>query len=169
MLTGQLGGETITAPDYKIKAAFIYNFAKLTEWPTDAFESDSSPIHIGVVGADSLAAYLDEEVKGRSIKGRTLTVTRFKPSLLVTNCHVLFVGAAASDHNDPIPPAVRYRPILTVGESQKFARAGGIITLERNGSALQFGVSQSAAAKARVRLSSKLLALARNKSEEARP
>lgn len=164
-----LPAQTVSAPDYKIKAGFIYNFAKLTEWPTNAFRSDSAPIQIGVVGADLLAKYLEEEVKGRSINGRTLTVVRYKPSLLVTNCHVLFIDAAATDHAEQIPAAVRNSPILTIGESEKFLLGGGIIRLVRKNSALRFEIERKAARTARLKFSSKLLALALSNTEENKP
>ena len=59
-----------------IRAAFIYNFAKFTEWPDKTFASDSTPITIGFVGADSLADTFEKNVQGKNARGRDIAVKR---------------------------------------------------------------------------------------------
>ena len=89
--------EEITAPEYKVKAAFLYNFAKLVEWPSNAFASAQSPFVLGVLGTDPFGKSLDEVVAGKKVHGHPVVVTRFEHRLDATNCHLLFISALISD------------------------------------------------------------------------
>src|SRR5204862_3221396 len=93
-LAAELHGADLAAPEYKIKAAFLYNFAKLVEWPTNAFASAQSPFTIGVLGTDPFGKTLDEVVAGKKVHGRPVSVVRFDFRRDSTNCHLLFVGAS---------------------------------------------------------------------------
>src|SRR3954468_9076525 len=55
--------------EYQVKAAFVYNFAQFTEWPTDAFPSTNSPLVIGVFGKNPFDDFLKETVQNETLRG----------------------------------------------------------------------------------------------------
>jgi hypothetical protein len=147
--------------EYQIKAAFIYNFTKFVEWPNDAFSSASDPMVIGILGDDPFGNALDQAVKGKSVDGHRLVIKRFPKPKDIDKCHILFVCASESRRIDKAIDAVRGSCALTVGESDEFAQRGGIIgfTLADNRIALEINVD--AEKRERLKISSKLLKLAR--------
>jgi hypothetical protein len=153
-------GEDLVAPEYKIKAAFLYNFAKLCEWPTNSFAAARSPLVIGVLGEDPFGPVLDQLVAGRRIEGRPVVIRRFEHVPAAQRCHVLFIANSEQDRLPMIFAALAGRSVLTVGESEQFFQRGGLIRLvKRKDATIGFEVCPQAAAKERLKLSSKLLML----------
>ena len=87
--TSFASAQTATAPDADVKAAFLFNFAKFTEWP--ALASDA-PITACSVGDEGVAAALAETVRGRNISGHALEVSRPQDSTTWRTCHLLFLA-----------------------------------------------------------------------------
>src|SRR5262245_44223881 len=86
--------------EYLIKAGFIYNFAKLVEWPSMA---SSSSITIGVLGDDSVARIIEDAVSGKKAEGRSFVVKRLKWSKdMACGCQILFITSRESSHADEI-------------------------------------------------------------------
>jgi hypothetical protein len=50
--------------EYRVKAAFLYNFALFTEWPEGTFSDDDSAIVFVVLGEDPFGSILDKTVAG---------------------------------------------------------------------------------------------------------
>jgi hypothetical protein len=141
--------------EYRVKAAYLFNFTKFVEWPAEALP-DRAPLTICVASPSPFEGALAETVRDELVGGRPLT-TR-----VVTDpagCHVLFVPAAASA--TPYLRAARGKPILTVGESADFLREGGVITFVMEDGKVRFNISPDAATRAQLRISSRLLRLAR--------
>src|SRR5262245_13031245 len=64
---GAQSADSSDSSEYLMKAGFIYNFAKLVEWPNSAFPQSGNPIVIAVLGNDSFADVLDHVVDGKKI------------------------------------------------------------------------------------------------------
>src|ERR1700674_1415859 len=135
---GQAEGlDSSDSSEYLIKAGFIYNFAKLVEWPTSAFAQQDSPIVIGILGDDPFGATLDRIVADKKINGRGLVVKRLrwgKDVKDIRECNILFVSSSEKEHLDGVVDALKWLPVLTIGDGPGFARRGGIMnfTLEDN-------------------------------------
>lgn len=147
--------------EYEVKAAFIYNFARFVEWPADAFASGDAPLVIGVVGDDPFRGALDRAVKDKSVEGHALQVRHFATADDVQRCHILFVPAAVSDQTDHILQRAGSNGVLSVGETDTFTPAGGVIRFYLDDNKIHFEVNLDAAEQARLKLSAKLLKLAR--------
>jgi hypothetical protein len=150
--------------EYLIKAGFIYNFAKLVEWPATAFAQPDSPIVIGILGDDPFGATLDKIVADKKINGRGFVVKRLKwTSGLkdVKDCNILFVSSSEKEHLDSIVDAMKSLPILTIGNGPGFARRGGIMNFTLEDNKIRFEVNVEAAKHADLTISSRLLTLAR--------
>lgn len=114
--------------EYRVKAAFLLNFARFVEWPAGAFTDRDAPLRLCVIGKTRLGGHLDS-LEGRLIKGRTVVIVEpGKSTVLARTCHVLFVSRSATDVPGIISDSVRH-PILTVTEREDGEGAHGIINL----------------------------------------
>ena len=150
--------------EYLIKAGFIYNFAKLVQWPTIAFTQADSPIVIGILGDDPFGATLDRIVADKKINGRGLVVRRLKwgrDFKDVKDCNILFVSSSEKEHIDSVVEMMRQLPVLTIGDVPGFARRGGIMNFTLEDNKVRFEVNVEAAKHADLTISSRLLTLAR--------
>ncbi len=146
--------------EYLIKAAFLYNFAKFTDWPASAFATPDMPLTICVIGEDPFGAALDA-IDGKEIKGRIVAVRRPTGETGADSCHVIFISASERPRLAGILGSLRDRPVLTVADMPDFARAGGIINLKTNKEdRIRFDINIGRAQQAGLRMSSKLLSLA---------
>jgi hypothetical protein len=146
--------------EYLIKAGYVYNFAKLVEWPAAAARK-GQPIVIGVMGNDNFATVLDRAVDGKKIDERPLLVKRLKNrSAKDCGCQILFVAAAESARTDEVIQSQGAAAVLTIAETPDFAKRGGIIALVLQDSKVRFIVNVNAAEQAGLSISSRLLALA---------
>jgi len=158
-----LPAQTLAAREYIIKAAFLYNFVKLTEWPTNAFDSSKSPITIGIIGKDPFGRVLEDTVRGKTVDGRNIVIVRFKErDEDIRKCQLLFIAKSENEHLDEIFSLVAKKPVLTVGEIDRFNYRGGMIWLMKKGDEIKFRIRQSAAREVGIKFSSKLLALSYN-------
>ena len=62
--------------EYQVKAAFLYNFAKFIDWPSEAFPDSSNTFTIGVVGKDPFGIDLDDIAASKTIKGKCKKIKR---------------------------------------------------------------------------------------------
>jgi len=156
--------------EYPVKAAFLLNFAKFTEWPADSSQAVAGTVSICVLGRDPFGDSLDRIVAGRTAGGRPIEVRRYSEPAGIETCHVLFVTSAELARSPGVLVKLRDKPVLTVGESDDFVRRGGAIRFFVESNRARFEVSLSATAAAGLTLSSKLLGVARvvDSSQEQR-
>jgi hypothetical protein len=158
------GLESSSSSEYLIKAGFIYNFAKLVEWPATAFPQPDSPIVIGILGDDPFGATLDRIVADKKIDGRGFVVKRIKWTRELKDlktCNILFVSSSEREHIDGVVDAIKWLPILTIGDTPGFASHGGIMNFTLEDNKIRFEVNVEAAKHADLTISSRLLTLAK--------
>ena len=157
-------GSTVTsaqdaALEYRVKAAYLFNFTKFIEWPNGAFVGGRSfSFSICVAGRNPFGPVLNTTLVGETAAGLPLAA-RVVNAGGAAGCHVLFVPAG-------VPAATYLRavdtlPVLTVGESPDFLAQGGIINFVLDGGRVRFEINQTAAERAQLRISSRLLQLGR--------
>lgn len=156
------GMASAQAPEYDLKAAFLFNFAKFVEWPPGAFASERSPLTICVYGKDPFGATLDSVVQGERVGERSLLVQRPDSLDDLGECHVLFVCRSAKDRLGEVMAQVSGKPVLTVADTDGFLRAGGVINFILEGTKVRFLIDQEAAERSGLQISSKLMRLALN-------
>jgi hypothetical protein len=144
----------------EVKAVFLLNFVQFVDWPSTAFAGPDSPVVIGVLGDDPFGPLLDEVVVGEVVKGRKLSVARFRRVEDVKNCHVLFVSPSEAATYERILTALNSRPMLTVGETTNFTTLGMIRFLTES-NRVRLEVNVEAAKSAGLTISSNLLRAAR--------
>lgn len=152
--------QTAASREYQVKAAFLYNFAQFVEWPDDAFSTARSPIVIGVVGENPFGSSLEQAVGGKSVNGRSLEVRYFRDVESMRACHILFLASSEREHvREALEKAGR--SALTVGDFEGFTASGGIFRFLTEGNKVRFEVNLDAARASRVKISAKLLKLAK--------
>lgn len=153
--------DSSASSEYLIKAGFIYNFANLVQWPSNAFSQPDSPIVIGIFGEDPFGTILDRVLESKKVNGRSFVVKRLRSVPDLRECHIVFVSSSEMAHLAEAIHLVKGMPILTIGEIPGFAKRGGIINLVLEDSKVHFEVNVEAAKEADLNISSRLLALAR--------
>jgi hypothetical protein len=153
----------MTAPP-ALTAAFLYNFAQFAEWP--AHPAPTGPLTICVLGATAVADALDETVKARTVKDRPVVVSRVRVDGLGA-CQVLYVTDLDPKRAQQIINDVKGAPVLTVSDLDRFAQSGGIIGLFIESGKMRFAINVDAAQRAHLRISSRLLNLAKLVKDES--
>lgn len=144
------------SPEYQAKAAFLFNFGKFVQWPDAAF--GEGEMRLCVLGADPFGAALDG-IEGKQVRGQKLVVLR-GPGVDPRRCHILFIARSEDGRLDAILQAVGRSSVLTVGESEDFARRGGVVNFKIVDGKIRFEINPEAAKQAGLRISAKLLQLA---------
>ncbi len=93
LMPGLASAQDVTEP--ALKAAFIYNFAKFTEWPADVMPA-AEPFVMCVLGDAAVGDALERAVKGRELAGRRMTVSQVAPAEPQRACHVLYVSGVTA-------------------------------------------------------------------------
>jgi hypothetical protein len=147
--------------EYPIKLAFLYKFTKFVEWPPDSYTDASTPLRICVAGNDPFSDDLKEELLTHTVGGRRVDMRALKSSNSLKGCQLVFVPATDEKRAAGIVAALNGSSALTVGESAGFTSLGGMINFTVEDNKLHFEVNVAAAERARLKISSKLLILAR--------
>lgn len=141
--------------EYRLKAAFVYNFALFTEWPSEV----GSTLNLCIVGQDPFGKEIDE-LNGKAAGARTIAVLRKAGNESVAGCQLIFIAPSAMAGLPRILEAVRDKPVLTVADSPGAARLGVIVNMAVVQEKITFEANLRSARSARLNLSSKLLRLA---------
>lgn len=149
-----------TQSEYGLKAAFVFNFLKFTEFPGRV---DGS-IYICVFG-DAEVFESFESLRGRQMYDRSLVVERFKSTSGVSLCDVVFVAVSSPRPFRELLRAFEDRPVLLVGEEEGFLGAGGVVRFFMQDGKIRFRIYPKQAQQRGLKLSSKLLALADIKTD----
>jgi hypothetical protein len=119
--------ENLLAKEYYLKAAFLYNFARMVEWPENAHSNKRSPINICFIGNDPYGNALNT-IANKKVKQRPLSIKRDIHPESISQCHILFISESESFYLDDILKQTRNKQILTVSEIKDFTRKGGHVT-----------------------------------------
>lgn len=152
--------------EYQVKAAFLFNFSKFTEWPAGAFRSAQQSINICLIGEDVFGKAVDETVKGQSVGGRAFAVRRLAQIPRDDSCQIAFLGGMDRSRAEQLLAPVKSLPILTVVDHEDGGDPGAMISFVVEDNKVRFTVNLDAAERAGLKISSKLLKLAKTVREK---
>ncbi|HEX8012127.1 MAG TPA: YfiR family protein [Casimicrobiaceae bacterium] len=160
-MAGAPGADADTAIDreHQIKVAFVYNFVRFVDWPTDVLPDSRNTITVCVLSDDPIYVTL-ESIDGKIVKGRRLTVQRVDAVKELASCHVAFFGVSEEKRLPQVMPSLENASVLTVGEIDRFAQSGGIINLVVVNNKVRFEINVDQAERAKLKLGSQLLSVA---------
>ena len=153
----ELHAQAVTQP--ALRAAFLYNFAKFTEWPAD--RPPNGPLTLCVLDDSGVEGALNDLVGNSTINGRAVIISTKVTGARLRTCHLLYVGETTAGRASAILDELLGAPVLTVSNGDDFVRLGGIVGLFLEEGRMRFAINPDAAQRAGVRLSSRLLQLAK--------
>lgn len=162
--------------EYELKTAFLYNFALFTLWPQDWPSEAGNTMTICTLLQDQFGPTLDQ-LQGRKVREKRLIVRRAVTLGEARTCNVLYIAASEQENMARINESLRNSSVLTVtdfntassmkdaigtlSDSAETMPTRGIINMSVENQRLIFEVDATAAAQARLVMSSKLLHLAK--------
>lgn len=155
----QLSAQTVE--DSRVKAAYLYNFAKFVEWPPKAFRSPEDPTVICVVGDERTSDVLESGLSGKRAGGKLVEARRPDSSSGIRSCHVLFIGFSDKQRITQLLKQLQGASVLTVGQSDQFLALGGMINLALKDSRIELEIDPDASSAAGLKISSRLLMVGR--------
>jgi hypothetical protein len=167
---GSAAGQTsecLVSREYPLKAAYLYNFANYVEWPASAFPAADSPFTIGVLGSDPFGTVLDELAATKKVRDRRIVILRFSRAEQVKDCQILFIAATVSKPQRAEALArLAHAPVLVICDSGAEIGLGGMIHFVNENNRIRFTVNARLARQADLKISSKILALAKSVSDQ---
>jgi hypothetical protein len=154
-----LAVSALTADEYAVKAAYLYNFAKFVEWPPASFATDNAPLLICVMGDNPFGEALTN-LHGKRVGAHAVAVQELPSSQEAPSCHIVFITRSQQPRLKNLLATLSGRPVLTVSDIDNFTQGGGIIGLIEIEQRIQFVINTSAASRAGLKISSQLLKLA---------
>jgi hypothetical protein len=141
-------------PEYTIKAAYLYNFALLTDW------------HDGKTSGDFNICFYKEDFGSASdaLNNKVLHNQNVKVSTVTTpeaakGCQIVFIRESAEQSGEKLIQKLAGTSVLIVSESPKISDAH--ITMLRDNRKIAFDINLKPIKEADLSVSSRLLKLAR--------
>lgn len=147
--------------EYAVKAAFLFHFAQLTNWPPGVFQNTSDPLNICTTGTDPFNGALEKVLAEKIVQDHAVRIVHLKRMTGVEACQVLFIGASEGSHLAALLANLQNLPILTAGETDGFTQLGGMIGFRPEQGRLRFEINVTAAEKCNLSFGSQLLSLAK--------
>lgn len=146
--------------EYKVKAAFIHNFTQFIDWPSGAFETEDSPIRIGIFGQGPINEPL-MNLSGKKTLKRSLEISVVDNLDNANEHHIIFFNPSEKEHIPSILSSLKNKGVLTIGDMPGFDEQCGVINFYLKDGKVRFEVNVAASRREKLRISSKLLRLAR--------
>lgn len=147
--------------EYEIKAAMLYNLTQFVVWPASAYEAAESPVVLCVLGRDPFGRPLASVVSNKIVGGRRVEIRHVQNGAGMRVCHILYIGSSERKLLPQVLSNLRGTSVLTVGEMSRFAARGGMIQFALEDKQVHFEINLEAASGSGLKISSRLLALAR--------
>ena len=171
-----MAAEKAHAGDYKVKVsmirdavklAFLYKFAKFVEWPANSYSNPGAPLSICIVGHDPFSLDIEGELRVRKAWGHPVQVLTLRRAGTLSACHMVFIPVTENDQTGKVVRSLEGSSTLTVGEAEGFAAMGGVINLTVEKSEVHFEVNRLAVERAHLKISARLLSLAKIVTEQS--
>ena len=153
--------------EYELKAAILYNLTKFGEWPASAYRDSQTATVLCILGRDPFGNVLKEAIPREAAGVRPLLIRYLQRQEALGVCHLLYVSSSERKTMPQLFSALKGSGVLTVGETSRFAAQGGMIQFTLEDKQVRFDINLGAATREGVRISSKLLMLARIADEQS--
>ena len=147
--------------EYRIKAAFLCKFGNYVEWPDEPASGAQLPFEIGVLATPAVADEFVAAARGQSVNGRPIVVRRIERGDSLDSVNLLFVARSHAARLGEVLAALKDRPVLTVTESDIVVTPGSMVNFVVVEDKVKFDISLAAAERSKLRISARLLGVAR--------
>lgn len=155
------------AQEYIWKANFLAKSANFVEWQSDSPLHTANSFRWCVYGNFSFGTALAEMTRDIVVEGKRAEVKWIHKEAELAGCQIIFVSRSEEKRYAKILDAARPGRALTVGETPTFLEAGGMVALLMEGKTPQFEVNLEPVTASRLKLSSRMLSLARRVVNQA--
>ncbi len=163
-----LSAQQQKSSEYKVKATYIYNFARFVTWPATFSSGKDEAFTVCVLGHDPFGPTLDSTLGNETLDGKPVTIKRISKPQDSAGCRILFISSTEESHLKDILTALDEQGALTVSDMPDFTRRGGMIQFVPEGDRIRFEVNLTSAESSKLVLSSELLKVASNVNRNAR-
>ncbi len=146
--------------EYQVKAAFVYKFTKFVEWPADRLNSRDEPIVIGVLGESPITEAL-QSLTQEQTEGQRLEVRHVIDPGSISGLHILFISPTDVSQLLQVLDSANGSHVLTVSENDGYASMGVMVNFYIDREKIRLEINNEAAKEAGLKISSKLLRLAK--------
>ena len=157
--------EEATPLEYRVKGAFLFNFAKFTYWPPAAFADSQAPFVICIAGKNPFGDEFRFALEKQAVLGRTVALKQWEQTG-ASGCHIVFISGHDGQIAGQILGAIGQAPVLTVGETVDFRKRGGAIQFVMDKGKVRFEISMMAVKRQGLTISSRLLSVAKEVDTE---
>jgi hypothetical protein len=161
LLGATASAQTSSADEDQVKAAFLLNFGRFVEWPARAFADQSEPFRICISGATAVANALGVLTISQKLNGHAVSVMLIDHHQPLKQCHMLFIGNVAAKEKKSLLAEAKGTSTFTVAEEKDFVNDGGMLGLVNKDNRISFEINQQLAEDAGLKISSRLLSLAK--------
>ncbi len=144
-----------------LKAVFIYNFLQYVEWPNAADDTNvTENFIIDIYGDHSLVTPMVEIAEKKTVGDRKIMVSRRDNIEEIGDSHILFIASTKKNQLEQIMKLLESKPVLTIGDTDGFAKQGVAINFVVVNDKLKFEMNLQTIMDAGLMVSSHLLRLA---------
>jgi hypothetical protein len=163
LLARALPEQNQTPPsEAQIKAAFLLNFARFAEWSPMAVPETSTLLFFCFDGGEDVRIAFEALANGKEIGKRKIVNRKITSPADARTCQAVFANDSKHIREVELLKTAREAGALTVGDGPNFLNSGGMIQLLVDDNRMRFDINLVTASLAKIKLSSKLLALARH-------
>lgn len=155
-----LQSQVTPSREYQLKAVFLFNFTQFVDWPPASYDTEQSPLVIGILGKNPFGNYLEQTVSGEKINGHPVIVHYYENEEDAKGCHLLFLNIPESKKRKNILETLKGKSILTVSDGTDFLEQGGMIRFFTNKNKIKIQINLQASKESELTVSSKLLGVA---------
>jgi hypothetical protein len=148
------------AEEYQVKAAFLFHFVQLVEWPAGTLDASDRSISLCIFDDEPHRRELENTIEGKVVGMRVLHLRLLDQRQDIQGCNILFLSRDEGRRQAAILRSVHDLPVLTVGETDTFLADGGMIHFHLDGDKIRFDINAAGADASHLRISARLLLLA---------
>lgn len=146
--------------EYQVKAAFLFHFAQLVDWPAGVLNSGDPSLQLCIFDDEPRRQELQSTIEGKLIGTRVIHVRQINQPPEIRGCNILFLSRDEVRRQTAILKSLRGTPVLTVGETDNFLSDGGMIRFHLDADKIRFDINLEGAESSHLKISSRLLLLA---------
>jgi hypothetical protein len=147
--------------EYELKAAVLYNLTKFVQWPSWSNAERRTRASICILGRDPFGDALPASVPGGAGEEGRVVIRRVRREEPIRDCQVLYISSSERQFLKEILSSLKGSGVLTVGETAGFALRGGMVQITLREQQVRFNINLDAAIQEDLKISAKLLSLAR--------
>ena len=158
---GVRAADSAAVLEYKVKAGYLFNFARFIEWPATCLPAPDSPFVIGVLDGGEALPVVKTLLEGKKVDSHPVQVRTVTADQIGRDIHILLVTRAAGKSPEEIRAALGNAATLLVGETEQFAERGGTVGFTREEESIRLSLNLERATEAGLKVSSKLASVAK--------